>query len=474
LHPSTLAKRVYILLFAIIIAFYLYGLGKLPLLGPDEPRYAQVAREMFLNGDLITPTLGHHTWFEKPALLYWMIVAAFKVFGVSEWSARFGPALCGLLTIAAVWCVGREIDREDPRGFAFWSVVVTASCLGLIVFSRAASFDVVITMTTTWSLACFLLYELRNKRRSLAGFYVFVGLSLLAKGLVGIVIPFGVVGLYYLLRRAWPSRAVWLSLFWGVPLALAVSAIWYGPVIARHGWTFIDEFFIQHHFARYVSNKYHHPQPIYFYPVIILMLALPWTPYLILALAKVRSWTWRGRDSLSIVRVFSLAWLLLPLIFFSFSGSKLPGYVLPVVPAVALLVSDRLTRALDSKWPLVIAGATAVLVVIVLNFGAARYAGRESVRNLLLLADARGYANAPVLAQRSDDRSAEFYAHDRVVYGANGEPVTFDEISVDEARARGGRFVVMIPVEYVGNVRGVSTIEIIGDNGKTAVLGWKP
>ena len=476
MHPSTLAKRVYLLISAIIIAFYCYGLGKLPLLGPDEPRYAQVAREMFLSGDLITPTLGGHTWFEKPALLYWMIAGAFKVFGVSEWSARFGPALCGLLTIVAVWCVGRELDREEPRGFSFWSIVVTASCLGLIVFSRAASFDVVITMTATWSLAFFLLHELpatRNKRFLLVGFYVFVGLSLLAKGLVGVVIPFGVVGLYYVLRRASPSRSVWLSLVWGVPLAVAVSAIWYGPVIARHGWSFIDEFFIQHHFARYVSNKYHHPQPIYFYPVIILMLALPWTPYLIIALGKVRRWQWRGGDSLSIVRVFSLAWLLLPIVFFSFSGSKLPGYVLPVLPAVALLVSDRLTRMFNPRWPLSIAGATLVLVVTVLNFGAARYADRESVRDLLLLADAHGFAHAPVLAQRSDDRSAEFYASGRVVYRRDGEPLTFDEISVDEARARGGKFVVMIPVEYLNNVQGVSTIEVIGDNGKTAVLGWK-
>jgi len=473
LHPSTLAKRVYILLFAIIIAFYLYGLGKLPLLGPDEPRYAQVAREMFLTGDLITPTLGHHTWFEKPALLYWMIAGSFKVFGVNEWAARFGPALCGLLTIAAVWFVGREIDREEPRGFAFWSVVVSGSCLGLIVFSRATGFDVVITMTTTWALAFFLLHELQNKRSFLAGFYAFVGLSLLAKGLVGIVIPFGVVGLFYVLRRTWPSRSVLTSVIWGLPLAIAVSAIWYGPVIARHGWTFIDEFFVQHHFARYVSNKYHHPQPIYFYPVIILMLALPWTPYLIAALAKVRSWKWRGDDSLSIVRVFSVAWLLLPLLFFSFSGSKLPGYVLPVIPAIALLVSDRLTRIFNPRWPLIIAGATVVLVVILLNFGAARYANRESVRDLLLMADARGYADATVLARRTDDRSAEFYAYGRILYHRNGEPVTFDEITVDEAREL-GKVVVIIPVEYVENVRGVSTIEIIGDNGKTAVLGWKP
>ena len=235
MHPSALAKRVPILLVVITIAFYLYGLGKLPLVGPDEPRYAQVGREMFLSGDLITPTLGGHTWFEKPALLYWMIVASFKIFGVSEWSARLGPALCGLLTLLAVWCVGREVD------FGFWSLIVTASCLGVVVFSRAASFDIVITMTTTWSLAFFLLHELRRKRLLLAGFYAFVGLSLLAKGLVGLVIPFGVIGVYFLLRRSWPARSVWLSLLWGLPLAAAVAAIWYGPVIAKYGWTFIDE-----------------------------------------------------------------------------------------------------------------------------------------------------------------------------------------------------------------------------------------
>jgi 4-amino-4-deoxy-L-arabinose transferase-like glycosyltransferase len=473
LHPSTLAKRVYILLFIIVIAFYLYGLGQLTLLGPDEPRYAQVAREMFLNRDLITPTLGGHTWFEKPALLYWLIAASFKVFGVSEWSARLGPAICGVLTILALWCVGREVDRS----LGFWSLVVTASCLGLIVFSRAASFDVVVTMTTTWSLAFFLLNELpmtKRKRLLLVGFYSFVGLSLLAKGLVGIVIPFGVVAFYYLLRRQWPQTSVLISLIWGIPLALAVAALWYGPVIARHGWGFIDEFFVQHHFARYVSNKYHHPQPIWFYPVIILMLALPWTIHLIAALAKVRSWNWRGDDSLSVLRVFSLAWLLFPIVFFSFSGSKLPGYILPAVPAAALLVSDRLTAVSNSKWPLLTAGTTAALVLIVLHFAAAPYANRESVRDLLALADARGYANARVLAQRSDDRSAEFYAHGRVIYGANGEPVTFDEVLVDQARAWGGKFVVFLPVEHAENLRGANGIEIIGDNGKTAVLGWKP
>ena len=156
------------------------------------------------------------------------------------------------------------------------------------------------------------------------GFYVFVGVSLLAKGLVGFVIPFGVIGFYYLLRRRWPERDVFVSVVWGVPLAIAVSATWYGPVIAKHGWTFVDEFFVQHHFARYVSNKYHHPQPIYFFPAIILMLALPWTPYLIVALVKADAGCGVATIVSASCECFRLAWLVMPIVFFSFSGSKLP------------------------------------------------------------------------------------------------------------------------------------------------------
>ena len=483
MHPSALAKRLYLLLFLVIIAFYFYGLGALPLLGPDEPRYAQVAREMFLRGDLVTPTLGGHTWFEKPALPYWLMIASYKIFGVNEWSARLGSALCGLLTIAAVAYVGREVERtvEEASGFAFSSVLVAASSLGLIVFSRAASFDVAITATTAWALAFFLVRELRRETRSAAliGFYICIGLSLLAKGLVGIVIPFGVVGLYYLLRRAWPTRQVWLSLLWGLPLAVAVSALWYGPVILLHGRTFINEFIIQHHFARYVSNKYHHPQPIYFYPAIILLLALPWTPFLLTALAKIRTWVWRGADALNIVRVFALAWLILPIVFFSFSGSKLPGYILPSLPAAAFLIADHLGRS-KSRWlpgpttRLVMFGATLIFVAAVLIFAAPRYAQRESVRDLLRVADARGYAGAPVLARTGDDRSAQFYAYDRVVYNADGEVMTFDEVSRERARALGTKLVVLIPAEYVEYFRGTPNIEVIGNNGRTAVLGWTP
>ncbi len=544
MHPSTLAKRVSILLCLAIVAFYFYGLGLLPLVGPDEPRYAQVAREMLLRGDLITPTLGGHTWFEKPALLYWMMIAAFKAFGVSEWSARLGPALSGLLTIAAVWCVGRQIERTSSTdgisGFGFWSALAAATSFGVIVFSRGASFDIVITMTTTWALSFFLLHEVarvpRSKTIFLFGFYALVGLSLLAKGLVGIVIPFGVVTLYYLLRRELPPRRVWLSLIWGVPVALAVSSIWYGPVIYRHGWQFIGQFFIQHHFARYVSNKYQHAQPVYFYLLILVPLTLPWSAFLFDGIAAIRDWNLQDLDSLSKTRVFSLAWLLWPILFFSFSGSKLPGYILPVLSAASLIVGERLARlvststrrnwplqatgiiclilgvgALVYTWrstllslrcgvlialPLFVAGSFAVVwsrfrrtsvvlvawamlatAVILLNCGAQSLAQRESVRDLLKLADARGYAHVPVFARRGGDRTAEFYASGRVVYGADGEVVTLDEVGqmLGEARRRGESILVLLPVEVLSdlNQRHIPELDVIGTNGRVALVAVK-
>ena len=198
---------------------------------------------------------------------------------------------------------------------------------------------------------------------------MFIGLSLLAKGLIGLVIPFGVVGLYQLVRRQFPARSFLLTFWWGLPLTLAVASTWYVPVILKHGWPFIDEFFIQHHFARYLSNKYRHPQPFYFYLLILIPLSLPWTAFLIEGLVKARSWRLRSTDSVDRLRVFALAWLLMPLAFFSFSGSKLPGYILPVLPAGALIAGERLTKFLsgdrDGFWAMRITGALFGLFAIV-------------------------------------------------------------------------------------------------------------
>lgn len=345
---STLAKRVCLLLLLALIAFYFYGLGHFPFVGPDEPRYSQVAREMLQSGDLITPTLGGHTWFEKPILLYWLMALSFSLFGVTEAAARFAPALSGVLTVLAVFWLGRRIERASigSQSIACTSALMLASMPGIIVFARGASFDILVTMTLTWALVMFLAAQLehddRKRWKLYAGFYCFIGLSLLAKGLIGVVIPFGVVSLFYLMRWSLPARDFFVSLLWGLPLAIVVSAIWYGPVLALHGGPFVNEFFLQHHFARYVSNKYHHPQPVYYYLLIIFPIALPWLVLAIASLWRIRRSSFRGGSTQDLVFVFAVAWFLAPLLFFSFSGSKLPGYLLPVLPALALLAASHL------------------------------------------------------------------------------------------------------------------------------------
>jgi 4-amino-4-deoxy-L-arabinose transferase-like glycosyltransferase len=533
----TLAKRAPVLFLLAAAAFYLYGLGHLPLVGPDEPRYAEVAREMYLRGDFVTPTLGGHTWFEKPALLYWMMMAGYRLFGVSEWAARFGPALSGLFTTLLIFWMGRRTERAlqaekgTGDGLGLWSGVAMASSAGLMVFSRAASFDVVVTMTMTAALSCFFVAEIeanaKRRRLYLAGFYAAIGASLLAKGLVGIVIPFGIVGLYYLLRREWPRKSALVSLLWGIPLAILVAATWYAPVIARHGWTFVDEFFIQHHFARFVSDKYHHPQGFYFYVPVILMLAVPWAALFVEGLIRARRWTWREPSVESRARVFALAWMVAPILFFSVSRSKLPGYILPALPGAMLLVAERLTRFVNGEEgkgavrltgailfalaltgivyaartndltilcslvivaPLLIAGALALFwkgrralrveliasamfisVALTLNCGVNRIGHRESVRDLMQMAAARGYTSTPVFYMLTDDRTGEFYAGGRLGYRTDGEPFRFDDAieAANAARPLGGTALVFVPTKWESQLTNYPAIEaeVIGSNG---------
>lgn len=552
MHPSIVARRAWLLLFIAISAFYLWGLGALPLVGPDEPRYAQVAREMFERRDFITPTLGGIPWFEKPPLLYWMMILSYRLLGVTEYAARLGPALCGLITAIFVYWAARAIENPTETSMnveqgatARWSTLVWFSSLGAIGFSRAASFDIVLTMTVAGAFAFLLNYLLRTDTRGaisskgpsggtalLVGFYFFTGLSALAKGLIGFVIVFGVVGLYYFVRLERPRRGLLMSLIWGVPLSLLVAGVWFIPMMTKHGWTFIDQFIIQHHFARFVSNKYHHPGPIYFYVPVVICLALPWTLALGAAIFSARRWAWRGQNALDRFRIFALVWLMLPILFFSFSGSKLTAYVLPILPAIALLVGERIACALGvgrgqalvrltglimvcaavtGYWymhaqyelsalclivgttlpaiigaaalirpqlrrPLLVLIAVAVIVssAIVLKCAAPIAARTESVRDLLNVAAARGYAATPVVQLHTIERTAEFYAPGRLTYQADGEPVKFEGVLqvVEAARKNNGVVLCFVPLQFESQLTEFSgsRTEVIADNGRVVLV----
>ncbi|HSS21787.1 MAG TPA: glycosyltransferase family 39 protein [Pyrinomonadaceae bacterium] len=552
MYRSTIAKRSILILLLLLIVVYCFGLGHLPLVGPDEPRYAQVAREMFLRGDLITPTLGGRPWFEKPVLLYWMMIGSFKLFGVSEWAARLPSAISGVLTVIAVFYVGQRIsgkfydgDLRDTLPIGFWSALVTATTVGIAVFSRAASFDIVLTMTTTWALAFYADYahwewerdlEKEPQKRLLAllaGFYVFIGLSLLAKGLIGVVIPVGVLGFYYLYERRLPERMTLVSFLWGVPLALLVAASWYVPVIAKNGWPFVDQFFIQHHFVRYISNKYHHAQPPYYYLIVVPLLALPWTLFLISALWKFirQRVVLESDEGLDRFRALAIAWFLFPLLFFSFSGSKLPGYILPVLPAAAILVGERLWRfgwddnvgrgalrmtgvlqlvlALGfafyvrsswgfslgawlvtaslilvglyvssvASWRMAVyatVGLSVLLLITALYCFAPRVAETESSKRLLQLADQHGYSQSVIYGMQRSDRTPEFYAAGRIVYGADGEPIMYEAPwdVVQESLRRKAPVLTFVPLEDLDRMTNDASAhaEVIGNNGRYAIV----
>lgn len=541
LQRSNTAKRAWLVLLLAIAAFYLWGLGSLPLVGPDEPRYAQVAREMLRRRDFITPTLGGLPWFEKPPLLYWMMTLSYRVLGVTEYAVRLGPAICGLLTAVFVYLWGSAIDQSqaDPahesRDSGRWCALVWLSSVGAIGFSRAATFDIVLTMTISGALASWFLFEVKaGKNLSvgplLFGFYFFTGLSLLAKGLIGPVIVFGVIGLYFVVRREWPRRQFLISLVWGLPFSMAVAAGWFVPMVARHGWVFIDQFIIQHHFARFATNKYHHPGPIYFYLPVLIGIALPWTIVLGASLLSTRRWNWRGAAPLDRARVLALAWLVLPIVFFSFSGSKLGGYILPALPAVAVLAGERiacfwreqrgekvlrLTGALlivmaaAAIWythreanmslaitgllllPLVVTGLLALVrprrslfaAIVVVTFLTATaglifvgpaVARSQSVRDLFASAAARGYATTPVVQLHTIERSAEFYAAGRITYGVDGEPVKFEGVAqvVDAARRSDGAVLCLIPSELASQLLEAKQArsELIGENGRVSLI----
>jgi 4-amino-4-deoxy-L-arabinose transferase-like glycosyltransferase len=549
LHLSAPAKRAWLLLFIGIGAFYIWGLGSLPLVGPDEPRYAEVAREMLARRDFITPTLGGLPWFEKPPLLYWMMMVGYRVLGVNEYAARLGPAGCGLLTALFVYWLGSSIGKtggpkngdESDSAVGRWSALVWLSSLGAIGFSRGATFDILLTMTVTGALTCFFINEVSTRSGSdgaqrhtllLVAFYFLAGLSLLAKGLIGFVIIFGVITLYLVIRREWPTRGFTTSLIWGLPLALALAGLWYGPMIARHGSTFVYQFVVQHHFARFVTNKYHHPGPFYFYVPVLIGLAVPWTIVLVASLTSTRRWNWRGQSGLDRLRVLALIWLIVPLVFFSFSGSKLAAYILPGLPGVALLAGERIACwcreergqrvlqltgilltvvVLSAIWythghsdlsfavpglsavPIVATGVLAILrprlrgklflaisiatvltAAIAIRLVAPTVARSQSVRDLLAAANARGYSNIPIVQLHTIERSAEFYASGRISYGPDGEPVKFEGAGqvIDAARRNHGMVLCFVPANLVSQLSTLPqlNVEMIGDNGRAALV----
>ena len=336
------------LLLAGFCAFlFLYGLSQFGLIGADEPRYAQVAREMLQRRDWIMPVLDGRPWLEKPPLYYWQAMVAYKIFGVGDWAARLPSAFNAALIVLAVYFFLR---RFRP-GLELDGALITASSAGIIGYARAASMDMALAAAFTIGLLGWWAWRESGKKIYLAIFYGFMALGMLAKGPVAPFLAVAVIALYAVVVRE--SRLIWKTLWLpGIITFCAIGLPWYLAVQMRDP-EFFHEFIVEHNLARFSQNLYHHTEPFWYYLPVMALALVPWTVFVIVAfIHAIRSW-WEKRrldageaDLKTQFSIFICCWLIAPLLFFSISQSKLPGYILPAVPAGGLLLAEYLRQRL--------------------------------------------------------------------------------------------------------------------------------
>jgi 4-amino-4-deoxy-L-arabinose transferase-like glycosyltransferase len=340
----------YLLLTGFFAFLFFFGLGDFGLLGPDEPRYAQIAREMLVRHDWITPTLCGKAWLEKPVFYYWQAILAYRAFGVCDWAARLPAAVDATLMIMATYVF---LWRFRP-GCQLDGALMTASAAGVVGFARAAGTDMPLAaMFTIASLAWYAWYESRSVRY-LALFYLFLGLATLAKGPVAVLLAVATIGAFAIAKfeTRLISQTLWIP---GILLFSAATLPWYITVQLRNP-EFFRVFFLEHNFARFATDVFHHHQPFWFYIPVLLLGLLPWTVFALSALAQAVAMAWQQRRASPHFErafpIFLVVWLIMPMVFFSASQSKLPGYILPALPAGTIILADYLwNQAGTNKSP---------------------------------------------------------------------------------------------------------------------------
>ena len=343
-----------ILILATLYVCYFSHLGAIGFVGPDEPRYAWIARDMLETGDWVTPRLYGKPWFEKPPLFYWGAAVSFKLFGVSEAAARLPSAISALLaTLALAWIALRLYGAETAR----WLLLLLPTTVGMIGFSHAAATDMPFSGMLTIAMVCaaVVLGLTRNENTpilprtpwlALVLFGFFLGLAVLAKGPAGIILSGGAIFFWALFTKRW--RDAFLLFHPAALASFCLTALPWYILCARRNPDFFRIFIIEHNFKRYLTPEFQHIQPFWYFGPILLAAFLPWT---LLLLWSIVSGVGHSivRRSVSALSLFFLTWALFSLIFFSVSQSKLPGYILPAVPAIGLLLVRKLVLSLASR-----------------------------------------------------------------------------------------------------------------------------
>ena len=356
------------LIVGVCALLFFFRLGSFGLLGADEPRYAQVAREMLDGHNWVTPVLYGHAWLEKPIGYYWLALVSFKIHGVSTAAARLPSAFSASAMVLFIYFVLGRI-RLAARVDAALMVASGALVLGM---ARAASTDMALSAAFAIAMLAWYAYEsgaasiVTENRAWLIVAYAALGAATLAKGPIAIALAGGIIVAYALLRRDAKVfiRALWIP---GILAFLAVAAPWY--ILVQHRTPeFFRVFIMEHNLGRFGSDLFRHKQPFWYYIPVMLVATAPWTFFVATAfVTDIRDW-WRTRREDPKQQdgfvLFLLLWIIIPVAFFSISKSKLPGYILPSIPPALILAADWIQRrAKDSeRIPFWLAGCHAILL----------------------------------------------------------------------------------------------------------------
>jgi 4-amino-4-deoxy-L-arabinose transferase-like glycosyltransferase len=316
------------------------------LIKPDEGRYAEIPREMAVSGDWVTPRLNDLKYFEKPPLQYWATATAYTVFGEHQWTSRLWAALTGFAGLLLVWFAGLRLFGRDAANYA---ALLLGSSMLYVMMGHINTLDMGVTFFITLGIFAFLLAQHSGSTAQQAASrnwmllaWAGMALAVLSKGLMGIILPGTAVFIYCLVQRDFTvlKRMHWLA---GLAVFLLITAPWFYLVMKANP-EFFQRFFIYEHYTRFTTKELGRYQPWYYFVPILLTGALPWTVLLFDSLFHIGKPRSGGDNKPFNAALFLLIWTVFIYVFFSISDSKLPSYLLPMFPALALLMGRRIVE----------------------------------------------------------------------------------------------------------------------------------
>ncbi|QZZ22793.1 glycosyltransferase family 39 protein [Leptothermofonsia sichuanensis E412] len=370
-HPiaAKLTPVVWILVIGGIA--FLWNLGSTGLVDETEPLFAEAARQMTETGDWVTPYFNQETRFDKPPLIYWLMAIAYQTIGVHEWAVRLPSAISAIALMGMVFYTLRQfgaftetqtVSRPHELTALIGSSLVALHPL-TIAWARTGVSDMLLTGCIGIALMAFFCGYAAIEKSEGNAFrwyvvcYLFIALAILTKGPVGIVLPGLVIAAFLCYVGNFKSVLREMRPFWGLLIILAIALPWYALVTLANGEAFIHSFFGYHNIERFTEVVNRHRAPWYFYFVVVFLGFAPWSLYLPVAIARLQPWKrsiWKHQPRSAHLGLFAFFWFITIFLFFTIAVTKLPSYVLPLMPASAILValwwSEHIIQVPPPAW----------------------------------------------------------------------------------------------------------------------------